>query len=241
MYNILLVEDLAECQLVVRRALASSDLNLTIVESVRDAFAVLDATNGPDLMILDLDLREGEGFAVLEKLRSQPGAEVPVILFTDNSDLEMKLTAFQLGADDYLAKPISPVELRARIEMRLRKASKGRRQTSVLRAGDLTLDLSLMRATLGCDQKTATLPLTAKEFKLLALMAKNPGRVFSRNELISAVWGETVHVLDRTVDSHIFGLRKKLAHRSNIVECIPNVGYRYNESSNRDGSHTQAG
>lgn len=242
MSNVLLVEDLQECQLVVRRALASSDIQLSVTGSVQEAlkFLASEQRTTPDLVILDLSLPDGEGFTILEELRSKIGSDVPVFLLTSDAELDSKITAFNLGADDYLIKPISGIELRARVEMRLKKTSKDRKLGSTINRGRLTLDLSLMRTSIVESGRARTVSLTAKEFKILALLAQKPNLVYTRQELISNVWGPAVHVIDRTVDSHIFGLRKKLGALSGLIECIPHVGYRFKDDASENATPSEA-
>lgn len=229
MFNVMLVEDLEEAQIVVKRALVNSSINLITKTTVKDSqdFIKSDKFSNMNLVLLDLGLPDGDGFTVLESIRSSANSQVPVFLLTSDDDLDSKVNAFNLGADDYLIKPVSGTELKARIEMRIKKSIGQKVTANQLSNRGLKLDLSLMRASVDINNTFQVLPLTAKEFKILALLMQNEGKVFSRQDLVNSVWGDGVHVLERTVDSHIFGLRKKLNTYANKVECIPNVGYRY--------------
>lgn len=228
MHRVLLVEDLEECQVVVKRALANTSIELTTVSTLKKAFEIIRSTKGFkfDLLILDLGLPDGDGITLLEEVRSREGGQTPVFLLTSHSELDAKVTAFNLGADDYLIKPISGVELRARVEMRLKKSGSFNKSKNQIVKGDLVLNISLLRASIKSGEQEKNIPLTAKEFKILAHLAQNEGTVFTRQDLVKSVWGD-VHILERTVDSHIFGLRKKLDAFAGYVECIPNVGYRF--------------
>lgn len=234
MYKILLIEDLQECQLVVKRAFANSSIHLCTAETVKQALEVLSKSEEKfDLIILDLGLPDGDGLMILEKIRIEFKLQTPIFLLTVRSDLDSKVTAFNLEADDYLIKPISPIELKARVEMRLKKNQSFTQSKELIKKGSLTLDTTLMRASIDQGSESKILPLTGKEFKILALLLKNEGQVYTRQDLLNSVWGNSVHILERTVDSHIFGLRKKLGDYAGLVECIPHVGYRYIQHDKR--------
>lgn len=239
MPNVLLVEDLDECQIVVKRALANSSIELTIAKTLKEAQTLIRSNSEIkyDLVILDISLPDGEGLSILEEIRTTTGDTVPVFLLTSDSDLDSKVTAFNLGADDYLTKPISGAELRARVEMRLKKTAGQRNQQTKIQKGNLALDVSLMRVSLIENNEQKILPLTSKEFKILALLTQHEGQVYSRHDLVKHVWGDSIHVQERTVDSHIFGLRKKLGSYADYIECIPHVGYRFiGQAGHRDSA-----
>ncbi len=225
MSRILLVEDLQEYQILVKRALNNFEVH--IVGTCREALITLKDEPPFDLIILDSSLPDGEGLYILEQIHHRFGDTVPVFFLTSNMNLDAKITAFHLGAEDYLIKPITGAELRARVEMRLKKNQKQKTMATKLVKGALTLDLALLRANIQEGSNSNALPLTAKEFKILALLAQNENQVFSRQELVEHIWGPDVHIQQRTVDSHIFGLRRKLGTHAAAVECIPHVGYRF--------------
>lgn len=218
-FQVLLVDDTEECQLAVRQALRNSDLELATAGSLAEARAAL-AKAPTDLLLLDLGLPDGSGFSLLEEIPESTA----VFLFTGNQDMETKVRAFGLGADDYLTKPVNPLELKARVEMRLRKKPGS---TMVLNAGPLRVDFEAMRAYRVEGAKQCDLDLTTKELKILSTLIKHRGKVLSRPEIVKEVWGQDVHVLDRTVDSHIAGLRRKLKGEASLVESLPQQGYRF--------------
>lgn len=236
MFNVMLVEDLDEAQLVVKRALTNASIELEIKSTVKESldFVKSEMFTKMNLILLDLSLPDGDGFTVLDSIRTSQNPQVPVFLLTSDDDLDSKVSAFNLGADDYLIKPISGTELKARVEMRIKKTVGLKTQNTRISNGGLKLDLSLMRASVEVNNASNVLPLTAKEFKILALLMQNEGVVFSRQDLVKSVWGDGIHVLERTVDSHIFGLRKKMKAFASKVECIPNVGYRYLSQSENE-------
>ena len=222
MFKVLLVEDSEEFQLAVKRALLQPNIELTIVSTVEHALVSI-STQSFDLAILDIGLPDGKGFEVLRELRTEKHAHVSVFLMTGQTDIESKLTAFNLGADDYLVKPVNPMELRARVEMRLKRQAPI--STSQFKKGHLEIDIELTKVISDVDGTPKEIGLTAKEFKILALLAKNEGRIYSRTEIVKTLWGNSVHVLERTVDSHVFGMRKKLGLCAEYVENIPGQGY----------------
>lgn len=228
MYKVLLVEDVIDSQMLVRESLSQKQAQIFAVQAVADALGMIADPNMVfDLIVMDPVLKDGSSFQLLERLSADKGhPDIPVVLLTDKSDLNLKLTAFELGAADFIHKSTDSLEIRARLEAQLRK-SKHLERKGFLRKGPLTLEIPLMRAVLSTSSGAEPLALTTKEFKILCFLAQNEGQIFGRSELMSAIWGKTVHVLDRTVDSHICGLRKKLGPAGQFVECVPGKGYRF--------------
>jgi DNA-binding response OmpR family regulator len=228
MARILSVEDSEDFQLFIAQALEPLDHEVTKSYDVKTALKQIDsAERDPiDLVILDIMLPDGDAFMVMKDLQERSWTKTtPVLLLTGLNDLKTKLSAFDLGADDYLIKPIDPEELRARVQMRLRKHSA--QPVSGIRAGGLLLKPAEMSVYTD-DAKPSRIELTGKEFKILSFLMQNQGKIFSRLQLVQAIWGEKVHVLDRTVDSHICGIRRRLGTRASCLESLPNEGYRFN-------------
>ena len=227
MNKILLVEDSPECQIVVKHSLESSQNELSITNDRQETQALLKKRGALfDMVILDLMLPDGDGFEVLKDLKSAGlPDETPIFFLTSRDELESKVFAFNLGADDYLVKPISPIELKARVEMRLKKNHSLLSDTIV--KGDLILEMKSIRASRLVNQQPVDLSLTAKEFKLLSFLVQNENQVFSRSKLVEAGWGPNIHILDRTVDSHICGLRKKMGPLAFYIESEPGSGYKF--------------
>lgn len=176
----------------------------------------------PDLIILDLMLPDEDGFSVCRRLRQDPSYSfIPIIMLTARTQEHDKITGLDLGADDYITKPFSPRELVARVKAILRRTGKtGDEQICV----DNILIVEPERFEVRVyDQPIATTPV---EFKILHLLAKNRGKVFTREKILDHLWGNEKAVLDRTVDVHIKNLRDKLGEAGNLIQNIRGVGYK---------------
>jgi DNA-binding response OmpR family regulator len=180
----------------------------------------------PDLVLVDLMLPGIDGLEVCRRLRSDSRtAGIALIMLTAKAAESDRVVGLELGADDYVTKPFSPRELTARVRAVLRRTSARREPPSILRQGELKIDLERREVTCG----TMALMLTATEFRLLHFLAAHPGRVYSRNELIDSVLGRDIEVLDRTIDVHIMSLRKKLGTSGDAIETVRGFGYKFRE------------
>ena len=200
----------------------------------RDGYRVLTASDGlealqlarehqPDLIVLDLMLPEMDGFEVCRTLRDE--TDVPIIMLTARTTDQDKLTGLDLGADDYVTKPFSPKELAARVRAVLRRLP-GERGPDEIKHGKLTLDFLKQEASVSGKQ----LNLTPVEFKLLGVLVKEPGRVFSRAQLIDKALGVDYQGFDRTIDVHILNLRRKIetdANHPKYIKTVYGVGYKF--------------
>ncbi|NCC30895.1 MAG: response regulator transcription factor [Chloroflexia bacterium] len=180
----------------------------------------------PDLIVLDLMLPDRDGFEIARTVRSDPAhAQLPIIMLTARIDDTDRIVGLELGADDYVTKPFNPRELVARVRAVLRRTTGAPVATQRLTSGDLVLDLDAHRVTVG----GVGLELTPTEFELLALLMRNPGHAFTRTELIEQGLGYSYAGLERTVDSHIKNLRKKIERDSDagpLIETVYGIGYR---------------
>ena len=215
-----------------------------IVQLVRDylehgGFTVLTASDGPsalrsartgrpDLVVLDLGLPGLDGLDVTRSLRRVGG--VPIIMLTARTEESDKLHGLELGADDYLTKPFSPKELVARVRAVLRRGEGLREPSDVIRVGsDVELDVPRMEARVGGRR----IDLTKTEFQLLAALAGQPGRVFTRAQLLDAVRGAAFESYERAIDAHIKNIRKKIEpdpRSPRYVMTVFGVGYRFAEA-----------
>jgi len=214
-----------------------------IVQLVRDylehgGFTVLVASDGqaalrtartgrPDLIVLDLGLPGLDGLDVTRALRRE--GEIPIIMLTARTEETDKLVGLELGADDYLTKPFSPKELVARVRAVLRRAEGLHSPSDVIRVGaDVELDLPRMEARFGGRR----IDLTKTEFQLLSTMARQPGRVFTRAQLLDAVKGVAFESYERAIDAHIKNIRRKVEQNPRsprYVLTVFGVGYRFAE------------
>ncbi len=200
----------------------------------RDGYKVITAYDGvealrlareshPDLIVLDLMLPGIDGLQICRTLREE--SDVPIIMLTAKTTDEDKLAGLNLGADDYVTKPFSPRELAARVRTVLRRLP-GERGPAEIKQGSLTLNFHRHEASLA----GTPLNLTPAEFKLLGTLAREPGRVFSRGEIIDKALGYDFEGFDRTIDVHILNLRRKLkkadAGRSVRIETVYGTGYK---------------
>lgn len=229
---------------VVRTVLVVDD-EPEILRLVRDylekaGFAVLQASDGssalrvarqqhPDLVILDLSLPEMDGLDVARALRD--AAPTPIIMLTARADEVDRVIGLELGADDYIAKPFSPRELVARVRAVLRRTDTAHAAEPLIRVPPgLTLDTSRMATTVD----GARVELTATEFQLLAHMARRPGRVFTRAQLLDALHGVAVESYERAIDAHIKNIRRKIEadpRSPRYLQTVFGVGYRVAEST----------
>jgi DNA-binding response OmpR family regulator len=214
-----------------------------IVRLVRDylergGFAVVTAADGdeamriahrnrPDIVVLDLGLPGIDGLDVARELRR--GGEMPIIMLTARTEEADRVAGLELGADDYVSKPFSPRELVARVRAVLRRTDSARSQGDVVRAGDgMVLDASRMETTV--DGRVVD--LTATEFALLLHMARQPGRVFTRAQLLDAIHGVAVESYERAIDAHVKNIRRKIESDPRAprhLQTVFGVGYRVAE------------
>ncbi len=198
-----------------------------VVRTAATGEAALDIVrrDRPDLVVLDLGLPGVDGLDVTRAIRRD--SSLPVIMLTARDDELDKLLGLELGADDYVTKPFSPRELVARVRAVLRRVDAGpdRAAAEVIRAGDLTLDLPRMRTELA----GRSIDLTPTEFALLAALARQPGRIFTRSQLLDAVHGVAFESYERAIDTHIKNIRRKLEpdpRRPVHVLTVYGIGYR---------------
>lgn len=189
-----------------------------------DGASMLEAlkTERPELIVLDVMLPGEDGVEILKRLRESPESkDIPVIMATAKGSEIDKIQSLDLGADDYLVKPFGMLEMVSRIKAVLRRCSKGK-PDNILTVGKITMNTE--ERTVTADGKRVQ--LTYKEFELLHLFMKHPGTVFSRDRLLSDVWGTEYYGETRTVDVHIRTLRQKLCECGAMIETVINVGYR---------------
>ena len=226
MHRILVIDDAEEIPLMVESAFNPESYLIESAGTVRDALRLVKE-NTYSLVIIDIGLPDGNGLDLFLKIKSLPSyAKVPTVFLTSNEEVSSIVSAFSLGADDYIVKPFHLLELRARIERRLGAAAPLKSDPAQIVAGELVLTPASQRVKI--RGKNESIDLTAREFKILLLLVNSPDDVFSRKAILENIWGEKVNVTERTVDAHICYLRKKLDHYSNYIESVPGAGYRFN-------------
>ncbi len=198
------------------------------VATARDGATALATARSvqPDLVVLDLGLPGIDGLDVTRELRRT--SEVPIIVLTARGDEVDRVLGLELGADDYLVKPFSPRELVARVRAILRRGALVD-DDAPIRIGDVEVDRLRRRVVVG----DRTVELTATEFDLLAQLAREPGRVFTRAQLLAAVHGVVVESYERAIDAHVKNIRRKLEpdpRRPRFILTVHGVGYRFAES-----------
>ena len=224
--SILVVDDDPNIRDVVCFALDKAGMTTTAAKDGAEALK-LAGVKTPDLIVLDINMPEMDGLDVCRSLRRD--SEVPILFLSSRDDEIDRVIGLELGADDYVTKPFSPRELVARINAILKRSrSTGASEPEpIVRLGPLMIDPTEHRAT--WDEIEIT--LTATEFQMLLALARQPRRVFTRDDLMRSVYPPGIHVSDRTLDSHMRHVRAKLskAGAERLIETVHGVGFRMNE------------
>ncbi|PXF55982.1 MAG: DNA-binding response regulator [Deltaproteobacteria bacterium] len=224
--KILVVDDEEDILELLKFNLSREGYQVLCAVSGEQALRLVRSEN-PDLIMLDLMLPGIDGLEVTKRLKNDPDTKnLPIVMLTAKGEEADIVTGLELGADDYITKPFSPRILIARIRAVLRRRIKGQtEETSVLRIHDLEIDPG--RHEVLVNEKPVQLTFT--EFGILNYLARRPGWVFTRFQIVEAVRGEDHPVTDRSVDVQIVGLRKKLGPAGKYVETVRGVGYRFKE------------
>jgi two-component system phosphate regulon response regulator PhoB len=224
--HILVIDDEPDILELIRYNLAKQGYEVTCVPSGAEALTKLRWQH-PDLVVLDLMLPDVDGLDVCKTMkRDTQMAHIPIIMLTARGEEVDVVTGLELGADDYLTKPFSPRVLLARIKAVLRRQQRQPgEEANVLHRGALVIHPGRHAVLLA----GAPVSLTSSEFRILHLLARRPGWVFSRHQILEAVSGHDANATDRAVDVHIVSLRRKLGAHGDIIETIRGVGYRFKE------------
>lgn len=263
MYQALLIEDSPEFQILVKATLAPEG-QVTICATANEALAAiqaleLGAVGGPkrvkhfDIILIDVGLPGRDGLSLCEDLRRNPRLRATPILFVTGRTASTDLVqGFAVGADDYIAKPFHPDELRARVLARIERARIGEADATENAATSGSIQDTFWKANLHFlvgrqtvmvsepEHGPRDLSLTPNEFKILYHLVKNEAKTLSRNEILREVWGENLHVVERTVDKHICSLRRKLGSASVFVASVPGQGYMFRLADGERGELRRA-
>jgi DNA-binding response OmpR family regulator len=223
MTTVLVVEDETEIARVVRDYLRDAGFEVIVVGDGDSALASVRSAK-PDLMVLDLGLPKRDGLDVAREVRRW--SSTPIVVLTARGDEADRIVGLELGADDYVVKPFSPRELVARIRAVLRRTRSDHRPDEMLRVAGLEIDVAKMRVTV--DGRGVE--LTPTEFDLLVTLVREPGRVFTRSQLLDAIHGVAIETYERAVDAHVKNLRHKIEPTPGApryVLTVHGVGYRF--------------
>ena len=223
MATVLVVEDEIEIARIVRDYLRNAGFEVIVVGDGGSAVASIRSAK-PDLLVLDLGLPGQDGLDVAREIRRW--SDTPIVMLTARGDETDRIVGLELGADDYVVKPFSPKELVARVRAVLRRSRTAARGDEIVRAGDVEIDTGKMRVSVA----GASVELTPTEFQLLATLAREPGRVFTRSQLLDAVHGVAIESYERAIDAHVKNLRRKIEPTPGsprYVVTVHGVGYRF--------------
>jgi len=225
--SVLVVDDERDILELVKYNLDKEGYQVTVVATGEDALAAT-RTKMPDIVILDLMLPGVDGLEVCRRLKADPKTRsIPIVMLTAKGDEADVVTGLELGASDYVTKPFSPRVLTARIKAVLRRGDEADGDDATLRVNDLTIHVGRHQVIVD----GAPAELTATEFRILVYLARRPGWVFTRQQIVDAAQGDDVFVndrfvTDRSVDVHIVSLRRKLGTCGAYIETVRGVGYR---------------
>ena len=226
--KILIVEDERDIVDLLRYNLEEAGFETDYVRNGADALHRA-VEKSPDLILLDLMLPEVDGLIVCRLLKNDPRTKnIPVVMVTAKAEERDRIAGLELGVDDYITKPFSPKEVVLRVSAVLRRIQVGKQSedTQQIQRHGLTIDLDKHQVL----TESGPIDLTATEFKLITLFARQPGRVFTRDILMDVIWGQEYYGIDRTVDTHVSRLRRKLGEFGEHIETVHGVGYRFKDN-----------
>jgi len=228
MKKILLVDDEVDILEFLKYNLEQDNFEVLVSNNGKDALKKI--SQNPDLIVLDIMMPEMDGFELYQQIKkNKVYQDIPIIFLTAKSGETDEIKGLDLGASDYIQKPISPKKLIARIKSNLRKSEQSEKKSKKfenLEIGALEIDVEKFEVKV--DNKKKFFP--RKEFQLLYYLAQNPGKVINRETLLKEIWGNDVYVIDRTIDVHIRKIREKLGKHSELIETIKGVGYRFKQN-----------
>lgn len=223
--EILVVDDEQKIIQITSDYLEAAGYAVLAADDGISALRIVDESQ-PDLIILDLGLPGMDGLDVCRELRKK--SDLPIIILTARGEESDKLVGLELGADDYITKPFSPKELVARVRAVLRRMEKSTSDEEIFRVGKVWFDVLKMRLTID----DTAIELTPTEFELLLALARQPGRIFTRSQLLNAIHGVAFESYERAIDAHIKNIRRKIEpdpRQPKYVLTVYGVGYKFND------------
>lgn len=222
--TILVVDDEMKIRILLKDFLEKEGYRVIEAGDGKNALETFQSMNGSiDMVLLDIMLPQIDGWTVCREIRKTSGSEVPVIMLTARSEDFDEVHGFEIGADDYVTKPVKPTALMARINALFRRLEKTKAEVKVIDCAGLKIDDSSHIVTLDGE----ALSLSPKEYTLLLILLENKGKVISREQLLNQVWGYDYYGGLRTVDTHINRLRIKLGDKGDTIATVRGFGYRF--------------
>jgi two-component system alkaline phosphatase synthesis response regulator PhoP len=225
--TILIVDDEPKIVQIARDYLENAGFTVAAAYDGESALSTI-RSQSPDLIVLDLGLPDMDGLDICRKIRRD--SNVPIVMLTARDEEVDKLVGLELGADDYVTKPFSPKELVARVRAVFRRVEAAEKPPEVIRALDITLEVERMRLHVG----ERNVELTPTEFQLLARLASQPGRIFTRAQLLESIHGVAIESYERAIDAHIKNIRRKIEpnpSEPNYILTVYGVGYRFSDEA----------
>ncbi len=231
--DILVIEDSPEVQMLVAATIGGTH-TLDAAINLEQARKKLKEKSYR-LILLDISLPDGNGFHFCSEIKmNSKTRDIPIIFLTGKGEPTDKVMGFTLGAEDYIVKPIEPLEFLARITAKFRTLSQQKEREQNQIKGVFRINSTKQKISILRNENEDELELTHNEFKLLLYFISHEDHILSRNQLLDEVWGNSVNVTDRTVDTHIYWLRKKLGNYGTFIKSVPKVGYRFSQNLSRE-------
>lgn len=221
--KILFVEDTAECQFLLQNIL--KDYKTITCSSLHEAKQVLKE-HPLSAILLDIGLPDGDGLRFLAEIPENQKKQTAIFIISGQTALANKATAFTYGADDFISKPFDPIELKLRVDAKIRKLDEQLNQFENFQIEDLTANIAEQRLYLENNGVIKSINLTSLEFRIFVFLSQNRNKVVSRDEIVNHIWGGKIYITDRTVDAHIAHIRKKIRDSRIKIETIFATGYK---------------
>jgi DNA-binding response OmpR family regulator len=234
-----LVDDDQVLQVVLGKTLKKS-YQLVCADTLAHAEKLASEDNF-NLVILDICLTDGDGFHFLATIRKQEAYQsIPILVLSGKDDFTDQMMGYQLGVDEWIVKPAHPALLKAKVDARFRNLLETVAENSEFIVGDLRVQLLEQRVFIRTSTEEIPIAMTPLEFKIFQIFAKREEQVFSRDKIIDLVWGGSVSILDRTIDTHVSHIRRKLKNSALSLISVHGVGYKLTKSKNLESEQSAA-